>query len=169
MFFKKKMTPKASTQPTPPCCIDRPGERDGSPGFHEPWRIGKACLEYVDTHHQRLVWVTKDGLKRTIWSRSYDGGVGWRTEVFEDSEIEAWLPAGEDLGGRIMFRWSDMNPWYSIWFLDVSLMSIDVPVWWNEIKVVRCFWLDVLYVVRDPVSCYPFRRELSHALVLADR
>ena len=89
--FPKKMAPKASTQPTPPCCIDRPGERDGSPGFHEPWRIGKACLEYVDTHHQRLVWVTKDGLKRAIWSRSYDGGVGWRTEVFEDSEIEAWL------------------------------------------------------------------------------
>jgi len=73
--------------------IERPGERDGSPGFHEPWRIGKACLEYVDTHHQRLVWVTKDGLKRAIWSRSYDGGVGWRTEAFEDSEIEAfpWL------------------------------------------------------------------------------
>ena len=94
----------------------RPGERDGSPGFHEPWRIGKACLEYVDTHHQRLVWVTKDGLKRTIWSRSYDGGVGWRTEVFEDSEIEA-SHGLEDPGVGMMLRKSNKNPLCLILFI----------------------------------------------------
>lgn len=30
------------------------------------WRIGKARLEYVDTQRQRLVWVTRDGLKRNL-------------------------------------------------------------------------------------------------------
>eukprot|EP00435_Cladocopium_sp_Y103_P012612 s2706_g3.t1 len=76
------------------------------------WRIGKACLEYVDPQRQRLVWVTGDGLKRNVWIRSYPG----YTDGTAQSEF-----FGEDGADIEAFPWllnnSSLDPW----------LPLDVP------------------------------------------
>lgn len=81
------------------------------PPEEDSWhrRIGKARLEYVDTQRQRLVWVTRDGLKRNVWIRSYPGYTdgaaldspfigeeGADIEAFpwllNNSSLDPWLP-----------------------------------------------------------------------------